>query len=84
MQKDYQLVEYFLVLEASETIKQVVEKIKKIGWVDCIEQMAFSVYGERVKPEYILQNGDRIECCLNLPTDPIDQRRIRALKVKNR
>jgi putative ubiquitin-RnfH superfamily antitoxin RatB of RatAB toxin-antitoxin module len=43
---------------------------------------AFAVFGERVTPDAVLHDGDRVELLRPLQVDPKEARRLRAQKTK--
>lgn len=44
--------------------------------------VAYAVFGERVAPDAVLQDGDRVELLRPLQVDPKEARRLRAQKTK--
>lgn len=60
----------------------VADAVTAAGWDDVAAVSGYAVFGQRVQPDTVLGEGDRVELLRPLQADPKDARRMRAAKAK--
>lgn len=84
MNADFTVSQHTIDVPADSTVLDVLEVLLFGQHIEDSKCYACSIFGDRVKADYVLQADDRLELSLPLPSDPIQRRRNLALKRKNR
>ena len=84
MQSDYGINSFKLEVSDDISVSNLYLHLLELGYVSSGIEYGMSVFGDRVKKDYLLSENDRFELCLPLPSDPMQRRRNLALKRKNR
>ena len=85
MREDYSIFQQIIPIKKNEiSIKCLLEIIKQKNPDIDIEKMAVSSYGQRVKLSDMIIQQSRVELSQPLQITPMQQRRRRLLKKKNR
>ena len=84
MNADFTVSQHSIDVPVDSTVRDALDVLLFRQYIENTQCYACSVYGDRVKADYVLQADDRLELSLPLPSDPIQRRRNLALKRKNR
>lgn len=69
-------------ITAREAAKMA-RNMEPLLWVDDFNVVAFAIWGEEVRGERELRDGDRLELLRALPVDPMEARRRKAAAQKD-
>ena len=64
---------------SAEIAVAVAKKSEPMLWIEAMNVVAYSVWGEEVPSSYVLKDGDRLELLRPLPIQPMEARRKKAL-----
>ena len=84
MNSDFTVSQHSVNVPVDSTVLDVLDVLLAHQYIESTEYYTCSVFGDRVKVDYVLHSDDRLELSLPLPSDPIQRRRNLALKRKNR
>ena len=84
MTGDYQIQKKIVEITDNSTVAQCLDRLIQMGCIKNDHAYTVSCYGQRVKPDAIVKQDDRLELSLALPSDPMIRRRNRALKNKKK
>ena len=84
MQSDYTIRSFGMKVVKDISVSGLYSLLINLGHIRQDATYGMSVFGDRVKMHTILQDDDRFELSLPLPSDPMQRRRKLALKRKNK